>query len=168
MKLRNCKSLVTWLALFVVCVAVALRARAGAPAVPDAMPPMENLRLPMEYYPDGAVKAQLTAKKAVVLEGGNVDASGVCVEMYGTNGAVEGVITAETCHYNRQDGMVRSADAVAFDRAEINISGIGLEWDVNAQLIKVCTNAQVVLKAGIPMGFNLLGKVDLQSENAQQ
>jgi hypothetical protein len=63
--------------------------------------------------------------------------------------------------------MLRSTNAVAFDRAEINISGMGLEWDVNAQLIKICTNAQVVLKTGIPMGFNLLGKVDLQSENDQ-
>jgi hypothetical protein len=167
MKLRNHKSLIAAWVVFVVGAVVVLKARAGAPVIPDAMPPMENLRLPLEYYPDGAVKAQLTAKTAVVLEGGNVDAAGVCVEMYGTNGVADGVITAESCLYNRQDGMLRSTNAVAFDRAEINISGMGLEWDVNAQLIKICTNAQVVLKTGIPMGFNLLGKVDLQSENDQ-
>ena len=111
--------------------------------------PIEDLRLPLEYYEDGKIKTQLIAGLAKVPPRGDIEASDVRVEFYRENGESEARMFAEECRYMRTAAMATSESNVRLEREGIVITGTGLEWRAKEQMVKILDNAKVVLKRSI-------------------
>ena len=119
--------------------ASALPASAGD----DAMP-IKDLRLPLERYDDGKIKTQLVAGQARVPAQGDIEAKEVRVEFY-KDEAVDALMLAEDCRYNRTEGTARSGSQVRIEREGVVITGTGFECNIKDQTVKILSDVRVVL-----------------------
>ena len=133
------------LVLAVYCVAV------DAFAEEDKMP-IKDLRLPLEHYEDGRIKSQLVAALAKVPARGDIEAEDVRVELYTREGDLDTLIIADDCRYNKKDGATTSESYVRLEKPGIVITGVGLDWRVEQQIIKILDNVKVVLRPVIRKG----------------
>lgn len=136
-----CKQGPAWLLGAVLCGVVL---RAGLAQGQGAGAPIRNLRIPLEHYPDGQVKMQITAGTAALAENGNIDATEVKIEMFDAAGNVEGHAEAGACYVDREKQVVTSTAAVHLVQKGIAISGTGFEWHAADQSFKILDEAQVV------------------------
>ena len=146
-------------------------AAAAALAAPAGEPPVEQLRMPIDYHPDGRIKTQVTAGSARISAEGPVDATDVRVEMYGTNGTVEGRMEAKHCILNREAGTGTSDSDVRVQAQGAVITGTGFEWNAKARTVRILRNAKVVMeknmKLPLPRGKPASGetKADAQTSS---
>lgn len=110
---------------------------------------IEDMRLPLERYAEGALKTLLTARRAVVRPQGEILATDVRVEMYLPDGALETVVTTGSCVYDRARGTVTSDAAVRMVRDDVEISGVGLRWNHGEERVRLLSETRVVLKGSI-------------------
>jgi hypothetical protein len=149
------------------CAAVclgALLAVVGRPAgsgAQDEMAPIEDLRLPLEYFENGKIKSQLRAGSAIVPPNGPIEAKDVRAEFYDQSGELESVVTAESCRYSREDGTVWSdTGKVRLERPDIVISGLGFQWKLEEQRIRLLQDVRVELTKNIRIDKTSRGKND--------
>ncbi|MCE9614187.1 MAG: LPS export ABC transporter periplasmic protein LptC [Lentisphaerae bacterium] len=130
----------TWL-LVVLFLTVGLMAGRGEAQTTGA--PIRNLRIPLELYPDGKVKMQITAGTATLAENGNIEATEVKIEMYGPAGEVEGHAEVGSCHVDRENQVVTSEAVVHIVQKGLTISGTGFEWHASDQSFRILDQARV-------------------------
>lgn len=133
------------LALPGMLVAVVLLAGSGSAQTEDM--PIKDLRLPLERFEDGRIKAQLVAATALVpvSEKKAVTATGVKVEFYKEDGKLDGVLNAEDCEYNRKSGDIHSDKAIYIEREGVTITGKGFDCDTQKQTVNIRSEVRVTL-----------------------
>ena len=105
--------------------------------------PVENLSLPLEYYPSGLVKSRLHAEQAQIFPDGMVFATGVRIQMYDESGKRDGYLKAEDCLYDRQ-----AAHGYCKGKAEVLkgtdlIKGVGIYFSISNEFIKILSNCEI-------------------------
>jgi hypothetical protein len=112
--------------------------------------PIENLRIPLEHWPDGTIKTQINAAAARMPdETGDVLADRIRIETFTSAGETENLILAEEGRYNRTNGQASSEGAVHFEREGVLITGRGFQWNGTDEVVKIKSNVKVVLHHNI-------------------
>lgn len=119
--------------------------------------PIQELRLPLEFYDNGALKSQLTAAFANVPETGAIDASDVRFEMFEPDGVTNLVVTAEECRFDRDAGLATSQTRVTLRKRDVAISGVGLEWELTNEVIRLRDDVKVVMQRTLKARGGFLG-----------
>lgn len=134
-----------YLEILIAAVAVLMASTAVQVATGEQeAPKIENLRLPLEFYDDGTVKRQLQAGIAKVPAKGPIDAKKVKVECFEPSGALQLIMIAEKCRYDREAGTATSSDNVKVTARGIMISGKGFTWESKGQTVELHENCRVV------------------------
>ena len=109
--------------------------------------PAENLTVPLESFPDGAVKSSIFAKSACFfLEDGYIWGKGVCIRQYTPEGKVESQIDAETCIVNKDTRKAWvEGHAKAYYRSQAEIEGDNVYINATNEYITIYNNT--VMKA---------------------
>ena len=106
--------------------------------------PMENLQMPLEYWPEGGVKARLFARRAQVFEKGQtIFAEGVRVEMLSQEGKPDGELNADGCLFDKatKRGYCRGMVTVRKDGDQIK--GRGLYFSVSEEYIRILSECEI-------------------------
>jgi hypothetical protein len=119
--------------------------------------PIEELRLPLEFYESGELKSQLTAAFADVPEVGDINATAVRFEMFDPDGATNLTVLVEDCRFSRVAGLATSDTQVSLRRKDIAISAKGLEWELTNEVIRLRSDVEVVLQRTLREHGGFLG-----------
>ncbi len=121
----------------------------GVLAAGIAQVPMEDLRIPLEHYSSGALKAELIAKKAEVPPDGRIVAYGLTMRSLYEDGSLEMEIQAEDCECDRVEQVAQSTNHVTLIRGDIRLDGDGFVWQGNEEKITILRNARVSFPSSI-------------------
>jgi hypothetical protein len=105
--------------------------------------PTENLSLPLDFYPDGRVKARLRAKKAQVFLDGMIFAEGVEVDMLAADGRPDGKLIAEGCLFDRSAKHGYCDGRVSVEKDGDQLKGLGLYFSIDGQFIKIMAECEI-------------------------
>ena len=105
--------------------------------------PVENLTLPLDYYPNGRMKAVLHAEKAQMLDGGLIYSEGVVVDMLAEDGKPDGRLTADGCLFDRQAKQGYCEGAVHVEKGTDRIKGRGMYFSIEEQFIKILSECEI-------------------------
>ena len=120
----------------------------SVPDFADGESVVENIRIPLEKYPSGRVKALLIAKRAHVPAGGAIQASDVFVELYSETGAFDGLLKTEGLTMNPVTREASDPRSAHFEYKGISISGIGIKWNDDKQTIRLDSNVVMRISLG--------------------
>lgn len=113
--------------------------------------PMDDLSFPIDHFDDGTVRAQFSAKWALLPEDENafVRARGVVIELYDEAGDVIGFYMAENCIFDRATRVGYCEGPVRIEyRApgrNIRLDGVGMQWDLVARDAKILSEPTLVM-----------------------
>lgn len=107
---------------------------------------IERLRVPIEYHPNGRIRTQILAGQAIVAETGAIDAENVRIEMFTDEGALEATVDASSCHMDRDKQNITSTGNIIFKRGNIEILGVGFQWNADEESFKIHNQARVVFE----------------------
>ena len=111
---------------------------------------LKGLKVPLEYYPDGSLKALLKAELSTVDSSGEkIKGEGVVYETYAEGGATDVVITAEECFYNKKTGSAESESRVKLVRDGVVIVGKGFKLDSKKEIISLKSEVIVEFKRNL-------------------
>ena len=148
--------------VLMMAVAFAFMARVYAAGEGDggAVPPGlsgtgSGMWLPLGYWDNGKIKTKLMAEKATIPEKGPVVAVNVTCEFYTVSGAIDMVMTANDCTYDREAKTATSLHNVRLAKKDVVLTGTGLDWDSNGQVVTIKSNVVVVVQKAM-MNMNVL------------
>jgi lipopolysaccharide export system protein LptC len=111
---------------------------------------LKGLKVPLEYYPDGSLKALLKADiSSVDSSGQKIKGEGVRYETYAEDGTTNVVITAEECFYNKKNGQAESDSRVTLVRDDFVITGKGFKLDSKKEIISLQSEVVVEFAANL-------------------
>jgi hypothetical protein len=114
------------------------------PAAKDAMTtPVEQLSLPLDYFPNGRVKARLRAEKAQVFADGTIFAEGVVVELLSEEGRLDGRLTAEGCLFDRKAKHGWCDGRVSVEKSGDRLKGRGMYFSIEGEFIKIMDECEI-------------------------
>lgn len=101
--------------------------------------PAENLTVPIENFPNGAIKSSIFAKQACFfLQEGYIWGKGVTIRQFTREGKVESQVDAEECLVNRQTRKAWvEGHAKAYYRNQAEIEGDNVYLDANGEYITI-------------------------------
>jgi hypothetical protein len=105
--------------------------------------PIEGLRVPVAFYPDGALKQELTAKQAVVREDGTIDAADVELRLLSPAGAEEVVVRAARATVDRVGQRAQSDSPITVVKGPLTLTGEGYEWNGKPETIRILRNVRL-------------------------
>ncbi|MFU8779939.1 MAG: hypothetical protein ACNA71_02815 [Kiritimatiellia bacterium] len=105
--------------------------------------PMQGLRVPMDYYPDGTLKHELLAREAQLTEGGAIDVRGVEFRLFTPEGREEVVIRAEQATVDRVGLRGHSERPVSLARDQLLLTGEGFKWNGTGETIEILRNVRL-------------------------
>lgn len=113
--------------------------------------PMEQLSFPIDHFDDGTVRAQFSARWALIPDDENdfVRAKGVCIELYDESGNVTGMYIADNCIFDRTtrvgycEGPVR-VEYKAPGR-NIRLDGQNMQWNLATRNAKILSEPRLVM-----------------------
>lgn len=108
-----------------------------------AQEPIEELRLPLEYLPDGTLRTELFARRATVQPDMSIAASGIVFRVFATNGTVETTITAEEAEFNRERLTGQSDKAVSMQQGDLLVTGEGFRWNGASGTLLILRRARI-------------------------
>ena len=108
-----------------------------------AQEPIEDLRLPLEYYPDGTLKTELFASRAIVQPDASITASGIVFRVFATNGAVDVTITAKDAECSRERQAGWSEKAVSMRQGDMLVTGEGFMWNGEDGTLRIRRQARI-------------------------
>jgi hypothetical protein len=113
-------------------------------ADPQAMP-VENMSLPIAHYPNGRVRAQLQAGRALIPanDSGYVRAKDVVIELYSEAGLLEGIVVAENCFFDRATSAGYSEGKVRLEQRGVHIRGANMVWNLETNSAKILSDPEV-------------------------
>jgi lipopolysaccharide export system protein LptC len=118
---------------------------------------VEDLRVPLEHWPDGKVKTEVTAERANVGDTGTLVASGLKVEFRNEDGSVHTVLKSKVCVFDRVNKRADSDEDVELIKDGIKITGTGFAWTSDDERIKIKNNVEVTLeKKSLGFDFSIL------------
>jgi len=108
-----------------------------------ALEPIQELRVPLAYYPDGTLKTELFAQRALVQPDATIVASGIVFRVFSTNGTVDMTITAEDAECQREQQAGWSEKAVSMRQGEMLLTGEGFKWNGAKGTLRILRRARV-------------------------
>lgn len=105
--------------------------------------PVENLMLPLDYFPNGRIRAQLRAKKAQIFMDGFIFAESVNVEMLTEDGLPDGRLTAEGCLFDRKVKHGYCEGRVTMEKSGDRLKGRGMYFSIEGQFIKILNECEI-------------------------
>ena len=114
--------------------------------------PAEDLTVPIETYPDGSVKASISAKRAqLFLETGLVWGEGVVVRQFAEGGGVLASAEAEHCVVDRKtrSGWAEGHAKVVYGGT--TVEGDGIYFSFPEEFVKILSNV-VISSSDLKLG----------------
>ncbi len=113
-------------------------------ADPKALP-VENMTLPIAHHPDGQVQALLKAGRALIpaVDSGSIRAQDVVIELFDTEGRLDGIFIAENCLYDRETSSGYCEGKVRIEQRGARINGVNMVWNLNTHGAKILSQAEV-------------------------
>lgn len=106
--------------------------------------PAENLTIPIEYHPDGRVKARLKAERSQIFDEGNtIYAEGIRVELLDPDGKVDGELVAGGVLFDRRTKSGFCKGAVIVKKGGDQIKGVGLYFSSEDEYIKILSDCEI-------------------------
>ena len=133
---RSARSVFSVFIICVLCGAVlALDLRMGQQSF------VENVRIPVELWPNGRPRIVLRAREAVLpQDGAVVTGKGVRIELFDVQGQMEGVVTAQELAVNLNERTGHDPGPVKFEHRNVEIEGVGFSWREDRTLLTVESN----------------------------
>ena len=123
--------------------ALELRA-AYSNCVANLTAPAEDLTVPIEHFPDGAVKATISAKRAqFFLDTGYVWGEGVIVKEFDRAGEVVSSIFAESCVVDRGKKCGWAEGAAKATHGKTSVEGVGIYFSFSEEYVKLFSNVVI-------------------------
>lgn len=116
-----------------------------------AQDPIQELRLPIDFYADGRLKTELFAQQADVREDGAILATGLVLKVFLNDGTLDMIIEAEDAVLDRERQVASSASTVSIRRAGIQVTGEGFDWNGAEQTLRIRDQARVTLPTAMIM-----------------
>ncbi len=107
------------------------------------MQPLQGLRVPVDFYPDGTLKHELLAKEALILDDGTIEAKEVAFRLFSEDGEEEVLIRAEDAMVHRENLRGNSDRAVSLTRDQLLLTGDGFEWNGAGETIRILRNVRL-------------------------
>ena len=107
------------------------------------MQPLQRLRVPVDFYPDGTLKHELLAEEARVLEDGTIEAKGVEFRLFTEAGQEEVLIRAVDATVDRAGSRGHSDRSVSLTRDQLFLTGEGFEWNGAGETIRILRNVRL-------------------------
>lgn len=104
--------------------------------------PLRDVRVPLELFETGAVRAEICAAAARLPVEGVTEAKGVILTLYRPDGEAEGVMHAEHCYYNQAARTVTSDSRVRFQNGDRELTGLGFEWRADEEKLWIRQNVR--------------------------
>ena len=108
--------------------------------------PVENLSLPLEYHPNGLVRARLFAERSQIFEDGMIFASGVKVALYDDKGVLDGFLKAKDCIFDREASHGYCKGRVEVKYGSDVIRGVGMYFSISGEYIKILSDCEIRTK----------------------
>lgn len=108
-----------------------------------AQDPIEDLRVPLEYYPDGTLKTEVFARQAIVKPDMTIAASGIVFRVFATNGAEDVTIRADDAECSRERQAGWSEKPVSVTQGDVELTGDGFAWNGREGTLRILRNARV-------------------------
>ena len=105
--------------------------------------PVENLTLPLDYYPNGRTKAVLRAKKSQIVAQGMIYAEGVSVDLLTVDGQPDGKLVADGCLFDRVSKQGYCEGSVSVVKGTDRIKGRGMYFSIEEQFIKILSECEI-------------------------
>ena len=105
----------------------------------------EDLRMPLEHYPDGQRRSEFRARAATVRPDGQIEATGVVIRFFHPDGQIESVVEANACVANRATRTAESDAPVRLTRPGLLLTGVGFRWDADAEQLHIRSAARLEL-----------------------
>jgi len=102
-----------------------------------ALAPLQGLRVPVDFYPDGTLKHELLAKEARALEDGTIAARDLEFRLFTPEGREDVVIRAADAMVHRAGLRGHSDRPVSLMRESLLLTGEGFEWNGKAETIRI-------------------------------
>jgi len=118
-------------------------AQKWAPVKAAMTAPVENLTLPLDYFPNGRVKACLRAKKAQIFLDGMIFAESVEVDLLREDGKADGKLTAEGCLFDRKAKHGYCEGRVSVEKSGDRLKGRGMYFSIEGQFIKIMAECEI-------------------------
>lgn len=125
--------------------------------VEDATP-LLKVSLPIAHYPEGNVRVQFKAEKALLPKDENsfLRAKGIYMEMFAPpadGGLVEGIFMADNCIYDRvlRDGYCEGW--IRLQYRNVKIVGTNMTWNLDTRKVKITGGSHVTIESGMMKGL---------------
>jgi hypothetical protein len=105
--------------------------------------PIENLMLPLDYHPNGRLRAVLRAAKSQMFADGTIFAESVTVEMLTAEGQPDGRLTAEGCLFDRGKKHGYCRGLVSVDKGSDRLKGRDMYFSIAEQFIKILSECEI-------------------------
>jgi hypothetical protein len=105
--------------------------------------PVENISIPLEYYPGGLVKARLYAEKSKIFPDGIVFATKVRINLYSVSGQLDGSLKADDCLFDRESSHGYCRGRVEVIKEADIIKGVGMYFSISNEFIKILSNCEI-------------------------
>ena len=107
--------------------------------------PVENMSLPIAHHPNGRVRAQLQAGRALLPaeDSGYVRATNVVIQLYSPTGLLEGIIVTENCFFDRAISSGYSEGRVRLEQRGLRIQGVNMVWNLDQGSAKILSQPEV-------------------------
>ena len=118
--------------------------------VPDSVP-MEKLSFPIDHFPDGSVRAQFYAERALIPNDENafVRAEKIRIELYDERGKVVGYYIADHAIFDRVTRIGYSEGNVRIEywapERNIRIDGRSMQWNLATRDAKILADPVVTM-----------------------
>lgn len=113
----------------------------------DLQTPAEDVVLPVETFPDGAVKVSVQAKKVqYFLNTGLVWAGGVTVHAFKADKSLDFLLEAESCVIDRQTKSGWAEGEVTLTQGEMTFRGRGVYFSSPEEYVRIVQDTDLDLK----------------------
>lgn len=107
------------------------------------MQPLQGLRVPVDFYPDGTLKHELLARQARMADDGTIEAEGVEFRLYTDEGIEEVLIRTEDAVVDRAGATGHSERSILLERDQLVLTGDGFDWNGVGQTIRIKNNVRL-------------------------
>ncbi len=107
------------------------------------MQPLQGLRVPLDFYPDGTLKHELLAQEARARDDGTIEAQKVEFRFFSEEGQEEAIIRAADATVDRVGLRGNSEKPVSLSRDQMLLTGEGFEWDGTGETIRILRNVRL-------------------------
>ncbi len=109
---------------------------------------IEGLRLPLQRHENGRVQSMLLADRAWMTDVGVSGEGNIRVYLMSEDGTTNGVAGAERGDFNQKDMTADCYGRVYLEKGGVKLSGTNLYWDAKSTVVRIETNAVLVLDRG--------------------